>query len=267
MAPRIAKTALLLVTLAATTGAQEPSGPPPPSSSRTGAGLVPHELLPDIGRIGAQVAAFAGPSWNPYDVGQGVEAGGYIDLPLRRLPGGKLSYQIFLGLSLAESDPFTITNPLAVIANLAYGVSRAAPFPVTRSVRTRLRVLHVSPFALKYTLTRWDGARLRPHLSAGVDVLAVFSTQEPERDLSLVFTGGPPFDDPLIAGLVAQAAELTARGIPSGQGNLELGGHAAAGIEVRVSGGLSLNLEYRFTAVSGSQSDLHAATAAVGFHW
>src|SRR5262245_28108319 len=95
--------ALVLALLAGSGGgqalAQEPSGPPPPSGTRRSAGPEVHELLPDIGRIGAQVAVFAGPSWNPYRVGQGVELGGSINLPLRRLPGGKLSYEIFLGLS------------------------------------------------------------------------------------------------------------------------------------------------------------------------
>jgi hypothetical protein len=216
--------------------AQEPSGPPPPSGTRRSGGPEVLELLPDIGRIGAQVAVFAGPSWNPYRVGQGLELGGYINLPLRRLPGGKLSYEIFLGLSMARSDPFDITLPTA---------------PATRSVRTKLRLLHVSPFALKYTLTRWDSARLRPYLGAGADVLVVITEQERAE-------GGK---------LAPQAPELEERGIPTGQGNIELAAHAAAGFEVRVSAGFSVNLEYRFTTTTETQGQLHGASAALGFHW
>lgn len=241
MASRTIPAALISALLAGGAGerahAQEPSGPPPPSGTRRSGGPEVLELLPDIGRIGAEVAVFAGPSWNPYGVGQGLELGGYIDLPLRRLPGGKLSYEIFLGLSLARSDPFSLVLPTAP--------------PQIHTVRTKLRLLHVSPFALKYALTRWDASRVRPYLGAGADVLVVITEQERAE-------GGT---------LAPQAPELEARGIPTGQGNIELGAHAAAGLELRVSAGLSLNLEYRFTTTSGRNGRLHGVGAALGFHW
>src|SRR5262245_1763163 len=255
---------------------QSPQGPPPPSLGRAGEGALVHELLPGIGKIGAEVAFFGGASWNPYAIGQGGELGGYVDLPLARAAGGKLSYEIFVGLSLATSEPFAVTSSVAFVANLAAGASReaalqgppAAPFPVRRRVRTRLRLLHLSPFSLKYTLTRWDASRLRPYLNAGLDFVVALTREDPERDESLLFTGTAPFDDPLIAGQLAQAPELTALGRPTGQGNLELGGHAAAGLEIRVSKGFSLNLEYRFTATEGgSKGRLHTASGALGFHF
>jgi hypothetical protein len=255
---------------------QTPQGPPPPSLARGGAGADVHELLPGIGKIGASVALFGGASWNPYEIGRGGELGGYIDLPLARVARGKLSYEIFAGLSLATSEPFAVTSSVAYVANLAAGAGReaalqgppAAPFPVRRQVRTRLRLLQLSPFGLKYTATRWDGLRMRPYLNAGLDFVVALTREDPERDSSLVFTGSAPFDDPLIAGLVAQAPELTARGRPTGQGNLEVGGHAAAGVELRISKGLSLNFEYRFTATeSGAKGRLHTASGALGFHF
>jgi len=261
---------------AATTVAQEPGGPPPPSSNRTGdAAPTPYELLPDLGRIGAQVGFLGAMSWNPYSVGQGFEIGGYVDLPLFRAPGGRVSYEILLAFSDGRSDPFTITDPIAYVANLATGATPAdallgpprAPFPVRRAVRTDLNLLQVSPFALKYTIKSLDHLRLRPYFYAGVDFVVVITHQDPESDESLQFTGTSPFDDPLIGGLVAQAPELTARGLPTGQGNLEIGGHAGAGLEVRVSRGLSLNLDYRFTGVGGSSQTLHAVSGALGFHW
>ena len=268
---------VLLSSAAAWPAASEaPQGPPPPSLGRAGAGADLHELLPGIGRIGACVALFGGASWNPYEIGQGSELGGYIDLPFARVAGGKLSYEIFAGLSLATSEPFTVTSSVAYVANLAAGASReaalqgppAAPFPVRRQVRTRLRLLHLSPFSLKYTSTRWDGLRLRPYLNAGLDFVVALTREDPERDESLAFTGSAPFDDPLLAGLLAQAPELTARGRPTGQGNLEVGGHAAAGVEIRVSKGVSLNLEYRFTATeAGSKGRLHTASGALGLHF
>jgi opacity protein-like surface antigen len=272
---RTVRIAAALLALAAPASAQEPQAPPPPPGKAGGEGASPHELLPGIGKIGAQAGFFLGASFNPYEIGEGLDLGGFVDLPLVALPGGKLSYEIALGMSLATSDPFEVTSAVAFVANLAAGASPQdalagpphAPFPVRRSVRSELRLLHLSPFSLKYTITALDGARLRPYLGAGLDFVAVITREDPESDESLLFTGSAPFDDPLIAGLIAQAPELTARGRPTGQGNFELGGHAAAGVEVRLSRGLSLNLEYRFTATEGTKGRLQTATGALGFHW
>jgi hypothetical protein len=203
-----------------------------------------------------------------------VQWGGYVDLPLVRLPGGKLSYEILLSLSDAESEPFTITDSVAYVANLASGASPAAalagpplaPFPVVRAVRTRVKLLDISPFSLKYTVRALERWRLRPYAVAGLDFVVTITHQVPVSDESLQFTGTAPFDDPLIAGLLAQAPELTARGTPTGQGNIDLGFHAGGGLEVRFARGLSVNAEYRFTGIDGS-NHLHALSAALGFHW
>jgi hypothetical protein len=260
--------------LAAPSAAQEPSGPPPPAGGRGTAGAQYHELLPDIGLIGSQVGIAGGASWNPYEVGRGIQAAGFIDLPLARVGGGKLSYQILVGLSRARSQPFAITDQIAFVANLAAGATREAalagpplaPFPVRRDVRTQLRLLQVSPFGLKYTRRRLGSERLRPYVGAGLDFAVTITNQDPVADESLEFTGTAPFDAPLIGGTVAQAPELAARGYPTGQGNIDLGFHAGGGVEARVARRLSLNLDYRFTSI-GSSDRLHAVTTAVGLHW
>lgn len=79
--------ALLLVAMIATSWlhAQEPSGPPPASSNKADRGPEVHELLPDLGRIGSQVGVRGGVSWNPYQVGQGLELGGYVRAARERL--------------------------------------------------------------------------------------------------------------------------------------------------------------------------------------
>ena len=61
-----------------------------------------------------------------------------------------------------------------------------APFPVRRQVRTRLRVLDVSPFALKYTITALDRARLRPYVAAGADIVVVITKQIPTARYGLM---------------------------------------------------------------------------------
>lgn len=265
----------LIVALAARESAPQEASGPPPSSSKADSGEGLHELLPALGRIGAQVGVMGGASWNPYGVGPGVQWGGYVDLPLARVPGGKLSYEILLGLSHAKSDPFSITNPLAYLANIAAGADPAAalagppsaPFPVRRDVRTRLRLLQISPFALKYTIQSLDHVHLRPYAVAGLDFVVVISRQDPLDESSVPADLPSPFDGPLVGGVVTQVPELTARGLPTGQGNIEAGFHAGAGVEIRISHGLSLNLEYRFTGIDGTKARLHTASSALAFHW
>jgi hypothetical protein len=220
------------------------------------------------------VGLAAGPSWNPFEIGRGVQAGGFIALPLARAGGGTLSYEIAVGLSHARSAPFVLTDQIAFVANLAAGASRSAaltgpplaPFPVRRQVRSRLALLTVSPFGLRYALHRFDGARVRPYAAAGLDFAVTITHQDPVADESLDFRGTAPFDAPLIGGAVAQAPELAARGYPTGQGNIDLGFHGAGGVELRVARRASVNAEYRFTAI-GTDHHLHAVTFALGLHW
>jgi hypothetical protein len=263
----------VLLASAVAARAQEAEGPPPESSPR--GGLYVHELLPDIGVIGAQAGAMFGVCWNPYRAGSGACGGGFVTLPLRRLGSARLSYELDLSFSHGRSDPFTITDPIAYVANLAAGASPsaalagppAAPFPVRRLVRTELRLLQVSPFGLRLTPGTGGVPRLRPYAATGVDFIVVLSRQEPVSPESAAVPGAEAFEGPLIGGLVAQAPELAAQGLPTGQGNLRLGAHAAFGVELRTSERLSVNAEYRYTLIEGSGSGTGALTAAVGFHW
>lgn len=265
---------LLLTGAAQVSAAQEPAGPPPPSGRASSGARPGLELLPEIGRIGAQVGFGGGAAWQPFKGGRGWQGSGFIDLPLARGFGGRLSYEISVSLGSSTGAPFVITDSIAFVANLAAGASPAdalagpprAPFPVRRPVRTRLRVLTVAPFALKHTFTGLDRAHLRPYVTAGLDAVVVISKQIPEGDASAIFTGTAPFDDALIGGLVGQAPELTEQGLPTGQGNIEAGFHVGGGVEVRVTRGLSLNADYRFTRI-GDRARLHAVQAALGFHW
>jgi len=267
--------AVALVSQALRAAAQDPAGPPPPSTRVEDSGAQVMELLPGIGRIGAQAGLMVGVSRNPYGVGSGVQAAGYLDVPLARAGGGKLSYQILIALSHGRSDPLIITDPVAYVANLATGASPAvalagppgAPFPVRRQVRTRLRLAEVSPFGLKYTVTALDHVRVRPYVAAGADIVVVITRQVPLQDESLIFTGTSPFDAALIGGLVAQAPELEALGIPSGQGDIEAGFHAGGGFELRLAKGVSLNVDYRFTGIGGDRRGLHAFSSGLGLHW
>jgi opacity protein-like surface antigen len=219
-----------LALLASQALAQEPQGPPPPSGNRVNTGAGDHDLLPDIGRIGAQVAVFGAVSWNPYEVGRGAEIGSLLDLPLRRTSGGRLAYELFVGVSFATSGAFNLSS---------------ASFPAP--VRTRLRLVQLSPFGFKYKLQSSDSTPLRPYLNAGVDV--VFSSTD--------ILPAASFQDPALA----------ERGLPGSQGNIAVGGHGAAGLEIRIESGLLLSLEYRFTATEGKNSHLQTASASFGIRF
>jgi hypothetical protein len=244
--------------------AQEPSVPPP-APGKPGAS-DPLELLPAIGRIGAEVGLHGGWSRNPYSLGSGAQGAGFINLPLKKLGSGVLSYQIALRFARSTSEPITVTNPVAFVANLAAtGRGDVGPFPYRRLVRSTGSIFVVEPFGFKYALHSFG--RFRPYVVAGVGVGVVITKEIPEADESLVFTGTSPFDADLIAGLIAQSKELEALGRPTGQGNLEVAGHAGAGFELRLSPGFSLQADYRFTRLSGRNSSMHMASGGFGIHF
>jgi hypothetical protein len=263
-----------LVVLAGPARAQGPAVAPPASSSRTDGRHV-HELLPDLGIIGAQVGVAGALCANPYEAGRGPCGGGFIVLPLAHAFGGRLSYQIDVTLARSRSAPFTITSPLAYLANLAAGAPPAAaavgppgaPFPVRREVRTELRILQVSPFGLRYSFAARRVPTVRPYLGAGIDAVVVLATQEPVRREIADPVGSAALDQTLIGGISAQSPELAALGLPSGQGNLRVGAHAAIGAELRLSPRLSANGEYRLGVIEGAGSPQHVLQAALGFHW
>lgn len=238
---------------------------PPPAPGKPGA-ADPLELLPTIGKIGAEVGLHGGWSQNPYSLGSGAQGAGFINLPLKKVGGGVLSYEISLRFARSASEPITVTNPIAFVANLAAtGRGDVGPFPYRRLVRSEGSIFLVEPFGLKYALHTFG--RFRPYAVAGVGVGVVITKEKPEADQSLVFTGTSPFDSDLIAGLVAQAQELEALGRPTGQGNLEVAGHVGAGFELRLSPGFSFQTDYRFTLFSGHNASMHVVSAGFGIHF
>jgi opacity protein-like surface antigen len=163
----------------------------------------------------------------------------------------------------------------------------AAPFPVKTSTLTRLRLLQVVPFAFKYTSTVFDRWRLRPYALAGFGTYVTIHSQNPARgnppgygvrsDANLppdilaavnsFFGGQAPFGGPLVAGQISQAAELEARGLPGGHGNLDFGLQTGGGVEFRISRNLSLGFDARFNKIAGSYGDFRTIGSRVGFHF
>lgn len=286
-----------------------PAPPPPqgPSLNVPNRFEMPPELVPEIGKIGAQVGLLLAGSSNPFRLDAGSFAAGYIDLPLlERLRGrlrGKLGYEITVGMSQSRTM-LTTTSNVAQVANLAVlntlnptgglqNVAAAvsgtgpAPFPVTTSGVTRLRLLEVAPFGLKYSSTAFDRWRLRPYAVLGMGVYVTIHEQIPGRgtppsfgvrsDAALapdvlaavqqIFGGKAPFGGPLVAGQISQAPELEQRGLPAGHGNLDFGFHGGVGVEYRLTRTMSLGFDSRFRRIGGAPGLLTTYGSRIGFHF
>ncbi len=267
---------------------------------------MPPELLPEIGKIGAEVGVMLSGSSSPFKLNSGSFAGAYIDLPLFDRPRwlhGKVSYEISVGLSRSQTT-FSTTSNVAQVANLAVlntlnptgGLANvqaavtgtgSAPFPVTTSTETKLRLLQVVPFSLKYTPTALDRFRVRPYAIAGIGAYVTIHVQNPARGtppsfgvrqdanlppsvlstLNTLFAGQAPFGGPLVAGQLSQSPELEARGLPGGHGNIDFGFQTGGGIAVRITRGLSLGFDARYNRISGTYGSFATYGSRIGVHF
>jgi len=266
----------------------------------------PPELIPEIGKIGAEVGLLVGGSGNPFQLDRGSFVGGFIDLPLFDRPQwlhGKISYEISVGISQSRTT-FETTSNVAQVANLAVlntlnpngGLaniaaattgSGAAPFPVKTSTLTRLRLMQVTPFAIKYTSTALDRWRLRPYGVLGFGTYVTIHNQNPARgtpatfgvrpDANLppdvlaavngLFGGKAPFGGPLVAGQISQSSELEQRGLPGGHGNIDIGLHSGAGLAIRINRNLSFGFDARYNRIAGSHGGFTTIGSRIGLHF
>jgi hypothetical protein len=263
--------------------------------------VMPPELLPEIGKIGAEVGILLSGASNPYRLNSGSSVGGFIDLPLFDKPGwmhGKISYEISVGLAGSKTT-FNTTSNVAQVANLsilnalnpaggtqnvleAVTGTGSAPFPVTAPTVNNVKILQVVPFSLKYTLTALDHYRLRPYALLGFGTYVTIHSQTPTNSgvrqdavlppavLALVnqyFGGKAPFGGPLVAGQISQSPELEARGLPSGHGNIDIGWVSGAGVELRLTRNYSLGFDARRNRISGAPGALTTYGVRWGFHF
>ena len=277
------------------------SAPAPPARAFE----MPPELIPQIGKIGAEVGILASASSSPFQLNAGKMLAGFIDLPLfePRWMHGKIAYEISVGMSQSQTT-FPVTSNVAQVANLSVlnalnptgglqNVTAAltgtgpAPFPVKVSAVTRLRLLQVVPFAFKYTSTAFDRWRLRPYGLVGFGTYVTIHDQIPARGnppsfgvradatlppdvlaaIQATFGGQAPFGGPLVAGQISQSPELEARGLPGGHGNLDFGVHTGGGLEFRISRGFSLGFDARYNKIAGTNGGFGTVGSRLGFHF
>jgi hypothetical protein len=240
---------------------------------------MPPELVPEIGKIGAEVGLLISGSASPFGLNRGTFQGGFIDLPAAGRQARLAARQDFLRIVVhvtQSRSTFNTTSNVAQVANLtvlnalnptgglqnvsaALTGTGAAPFPVTNSTETRLSVLQVVPFSLKYTSSALDRWRIRPDGVLGLGVFVTIHNQNPARGTPAIFGvrpdaqlppeilaivkqtfgGQAPFGGRLVAGQISQSPELEQRGLPGGHGNLDIGLHTGYGLEYRLMRSLS----------------------------
>ena len=231
------------------------------------------ELLPDIGQIGAEFGLLLGGSTNPFRADKGSFFGGFIDLPLKKIPvpGGKFSYEIMVGLQRNVTENRPVTSGVFALVNFALCGSLSGPscpLPITLNTEQRMKVLTVVPFSLKYTVTKFDRHRFRPYGVVGWGTYVTISSQNTTKGIG---TTDPLLNSllngSLIGGLVPEAPELRAVGLPNGQGDIRFGVNFGGGFEYRVTHKFSLGFEYRGNRIEGKNGFFSSFSAKPTLHF
>jgi hypothetical protein len=242
------------------------------------------ELLPSLGKIGAAAFLDGGTNSGPFTLHRGSYFGGGLSLPLAIVPGGRINYEVSVGLA-QNNRRLPITSSVAQLINLtvldtlypnggtaniqqAFTGTGSAPFAVTVPANWRAQTLQIVPLAARYDLTRWDRLHFRPYLAVGLGAYVTVSNQVttagirqnanlPPNVLSLLqtlFANNSPLSGALLGGQIATAAELKASGIPAGEGGLDVGMFGGGGIEWRPAGSFSSPVQPRPGHPDPSQS-------------
>ncbi len=231
------------------------------------------ELLPDIGQIGSEYGLLLGGSTNPFRADRGSFFGGFIDLPLKKIPvpGGKFSYEIMIGLQRSVTENRPVTSGVFALVNFALCGSLSGPscpLPITIITEQRMKVLTVVPFSLKYSVTKFDRHRFRPYGVVGWGTYVTISSQNTTKGIG---TTDPLLNSilngSLIGGLAPEAPELRALGVPNGQGDIRFGVNFGGGFEYRVTHKFSLGFEYRGNRVEGKNGFFSSFAAKPTFHF
>jgi hypothetical protein len=259
---------------------------PAPQSSRQFALRSPttsRELLPDIGQIGAEVGFFVGGSQNPFKSNDGFFTGGFIDLPLKKIKGGKLSYEIMIGAQRTISTVQTTSGVIALVnsaLNNALGTppgvsNLLGPLPITNKIKERLTVLTVVPVSFKYTATVLDNYNIRPYAIVGLGAyvglssqqLVDFDAQKVINNAAIANLVNTLLNGPQVGGLIPIAPELRERGLSAGQGDFRFGVNFGGGVELRISPRFSIGFDYRLNKIEGRNSMFSTFSAKPTIHF
>ena len=175
------------------------------------------------GQIGGEFAMTFGAQTGPFDVGTGWYLSGELAIPLFANETGKVMGLLNIGISKADDN---------INAEPTVNVIEPGLLPTQTKVNlTTVQIL----LGLKYKLLKHK--IVQPFAMAGPGINIFFNDTEP---------GSP---GALPGGIAPQPAELSDRGFPSGQGNVELGLFIGGGVDFNITDKIFVGAEGRYNWV------------------
>lgn len=171
-------------------------------------------------RIGGEFAMIFGAQTGPFDVGTGWYLSGELGLPLFENETGKVMGLINIGVSKADDS---------INAEPTVNVIEPGLLPTQTKVNlTTVQIL----LGFKYKLLKHN--IVQPFAMAGPGINIFMNDTEPGE---------------LTGGIAPQPEELSDRGFPSGQGNVELGLFIGGGVDFNITEKLFVGLEGKYNWV------------------
>lgn len=186
--------------------------------------------------MGGEFALTIGAQTGPFDVGTGWYMSGELGIPLFVNDTGEIMGLINIGVG--KSDDNILVEPTTNVI-----------VPGLLPTQTEVNLSTVSIIlGLKYKLLKHN--IVQPFVLAGPGINIFLNDTDPGE---------------LPGAIAPQPAELSDRGFPSGQGNVELGLHAGGGVDFNVTQKIFVGAEARFNWVDRTNGSWGTYGARVGF--
>ena len=188
--------------------------------------------------MGGEFALMFGAQNGPFDVGTGWFLSGELGIPLMSMDSGKIMGLISIGVGKNEDD--ISTEPT---------VNLIEPGLLPEQTEVDLTTVSII-LGLKYKLLMHD--IVQPYVLAGPGINIFLNDTDPGNN---------------VGGIAPQPAELSDRGFPSGQGNVELGLHAGAGVDFNLTEKIFVGGEARFNWVDRENGSWGTYGVRTGFRF
>lgn len=186
----------------------------------------------------AEFALTIGAQTGPFDMGTGWYLAGEVGVPLMFFDSGKLMGLVNIGISSSD-DSVSIEPTVNALA------------PGTLPTQTTLDLTTVT-IVLGFKYKHTAHPKIQPFILAGPGIDIFFNDTDP-GDLPGAIAPQPP--------------ELTDRGFPSGQGNVELGLHAGGGIDINITEKIFVGAEARYNWVDRTNGSFGTYGGRLGFRF
>ncbi|NIQ16615.1 MAG: outer membrane beta-barrel protein [Candidatus Dadabacteria bacterium] len=188
--------------------------------------------------MGGEFALTFGAQTGPFDVGTGWFLAGELGIPLMNVESGKIMGLVSIGVG--KNDDNISTEPT---------VNLLEPGLLPEQTEVDLSTVTIL-LGLKYKLLMHD--LVQPFILAGPGINVFLNDTDPGD---------------IVGGIAPQPAELSDRGFPSGQGNVELGLHAGVGVDFNLTEKIFLGGEARINWVDRENGTWGTYGVRTGFRF